>query len=434
MSNQYGDHDFELSETAGAKWARRSAMVLVVGLAILIFWMVRTSIDEVTKARGAIEPIANVQRVESFAGGQVKSVLVTPGQKVQVGDLLVTLDQTEALSDLKNIRSKSAALSLEIERLTSLVERREPDFSKFEEDFAELVTREAAALDAQLAFLEAERSVTRSQIVEKKAELAAIEAELPELMSELRIANDERAIQEDLFNRKLAPRTRLAELNTQVAQYRFELARLAGRQSVTEAEIGELEHSIERINLEETAKARSRIVDAITERRTLSEQAAKLNKRLSETEVVAPVAGVVQAIPDEKTGDVIEAGGVVAVLVPLDGGLHFVGSITPRDVAFVEVGQSVRLKVDSFDFSRYGALQGTVTEISPTTRIDQRGNAFYDLEISLQSTTISQTANDGLDVLPGMTGEADIRTGTKTVFEYVWKPIYTNLDLALSER
>jgi len=433
MSTQQSEHGFELNETSGAKWARRSAMILVVGLAILLFWMVRTSVDEVTKARGAVEPVADVRRVESLAGGQVNAVLVSPGQKVKAGDLLVTLDQTKARSDFRNVSSKVASLSLEIERLTSLVERRDPDFSGYEEEFSDLIDRENAALNAQLAFLEAERAVTRSQITEKNAEMAAIVAEIPELMSQLRIAGEERAVQEDLVERKLAPRARLAELSGQEAQYRFELARLAGRQSVTEAEIGELELSIEKLDFEETAKARARIVDAISEKRALSEQAAALEKRLRETEVLAPIDGIVQSIPDEKTGDVIEAGGLVAILVPLEGGLHFVGSITPRDIAFVEVGQPVRLKIDSFDFSRYGALHGKVTEISPTTRVDQRGNAFYDLEISLDRTSFRET-EDGLDVLPGMTGEADIRTGAKTVFEYVWKPVYTNLDLALSER
>ena len=433
MSTQQSEHGFELNETSGAKWARRSAMILVVGLAILLFWMVRTSVDEVTKARGAVEPVADVRRVESLAGGQVNAVLVSPGQKVEAGDLLVTLDQTKARSDLRNVSSKVVSLSLEIERLASLVERRDPDFSGYEEEFSDLIDRENAALNAQLAFLEAERAVTRSQITEKNAEMAAIVAEIPELMSQLRIAGEERAVQEDLVDRKLAPRARLAELNGQEAQYRFELARLAGRQSVTEAEIGELELSIEKLDFEETAKARARIVEAISEKRSLTEQAAALEKRLRETEVLAPIDGIVQSIPDEKTGDVIEAGGLVAILVPLEGGLHFVGSVTPRDIAFVEVGQSVRLKIDSFDFSRYGALHGKVTEISPTTRVDQRGNAFYDLEISLDRTSFRE-AGDGLDVLPGMTGEADIRTGAKTVFEYVWKPVYTNLDLALSER
>lgn len=433
MSKFHSDRTLDLNDTATFVWMRRAAVVILVGLGTLVAWMVYTPVDEIAKARGTVEPIAQVKRVESRHGGQLAELMVSRGQIVAADELVAVLDQTETQSALDAANTRIVGLSLEVERLLALAEGREPDFSVHAEGFADLVEREKSALVATRAFIHAERSVIQSQINEKLAEIAAIDEEQPQLMQQIAVAEEERSVQQDLRDRGLSARTKLAELRQQEAKYRFDLAQLSGRRTIAEAEVSELKASLTRVELDEFAKARGRIADADSQRRALQAEASALQSRVAETEIRSPVAGVVQAIPDDSVGDVIDPGGMVVTIVPAEGGYRFNGRLSPRDVGFVTVGQPVRLKIDSFDYSRFGALPGIVEEISPTTEVDERGTAFYEVLVQLESDHF-RDIEDGLVVIPGMTGEADIKTGAKTVFQYIWKPIYTNLDLALTER
>ncbi|MBE1294613.1 MAG: HlyD family type I secretion periplasmic adaptor subunit [Rhodobacteraceae bacterium] len=433
MKDKKALEPFRIDESPTAKWVERASWATVIGLVAVVGWSLSAKVDEVAKARGAVEPIAMVQRVESRHGGQVEEVLVRAGEMVAEGDVLVTMNRTEAQSALSATDARIAGLSLEVERLTSFVEKRAPDFSLYAKEYPELVAFETAAIQTQENFLSAERSVLEAQIKAKRAELDAIREQRPELERQIEVAQEERAIEEDLVERGLSARARMVELIEREAQYRFDLSRLAGRETITEAAIVELQSSIERVDLDQNSTARNRIVDAVAERRALLAEAQALRARVDEAEVTAPLAGLVQTLPDESSGDVIEAGGMVAAIVPAEGGVRFSGRLSPRDVAFVTVGQPVRVKIESFDFSRYGSLDGVVEEVSPTTIFDERGQAFYEVLVSLPRDYF-RAPEDQLFLLPGMTGEADIVTGSKTVFQYVWKPVFTNLDLALTER
>lgn len=433
MSDRKAPVPFRIDQGPTTRWVQAAAVATVAGLLLVIAWSIVAQVDEVAKARGAVEPVALVQRVESSHGGSIETIFARVGQDVAAGDVLVTMNRTEAQSALDAMQAKIAGLTLEIERLVAFVEKRPPDFSAYSETYPELVAFEIAALQSQEAFISSERRVLEAQVKQKQSELQAIRNQRPELEKQISIADEERKIEEGLVERGLSARPRMVELIERAAQYRFDLARLAGRETITEAAIAELLSSMERLELDQSSTARNRIVDASSERRALLAQADALMERVADSEVVAPIAGTIQSLPDETSGDVIEAGGVVATIVPAEGGVRFAGRLAPRDVAFVDIGQTVRVKVESFDFSRYGALEGTVEEVSPTTITDERGVAYYEVQVAL-AQDFFRDPEDGLKLRPGMTGEADIVTGSKTVFQYLWKPVFTNLDLALTER
>ena len=217
------------------------------------------------------------------------------------------------------------------------------------------------------------------------------------------------------------------------ADYEFQLAELTGRAAVLRARKTELEQRLSEIDVGEADIASARIADVNRDLFEVAERIARLIRRLAQTEFRTPVAGTVQSLPETVVGRFIEAGGLVAEIVPRDVSLRFEGALSPRDVGFVTVGQPVRLKIDTFDFSRFGALEGRVAEVSPTTVNDDQGASHYQVLIDLPQAFFGEDPQR-FALLPGMTGEADITTGSKTVFAYLWKPVFTNLDLALTER
>ncbi|ASP35767.1 HlyD family type I secretion periplasmic adaptor subunit [Labrenzia sp. VG12] len=457
MKPSHLDDQFELNDGKAVRLTNMAAAAIGVCLVAFVAWSVMTPIDEVAKARGVVEPVSEVQQLQTEHGGALASVLVRKGDIVSQGDTIAIFDHDDVRSELREAQAKALALSLEKERLLALVEARAPDFDKVagaalaplnliavktgeealpQEDveaIQELIDREIAALEARQAFLDNEREVIARQVAEKNADLKAIGSERPAVERQLAVAKELTTTLHGLVERGLTPRPRLVEAVQEEARYDYELATLSGRKAVIEAEIAELHEDMERIDLNEAAEARDRIAEINGERRVVAEQIARLRQRVLSTELKSPVAGYVQSIPDTVVGRVIEPGGLVAEIVPRDVGLRFAAQLQPRDVGFVSVGQRVNLKIDAFDFSRYGALEGAVTEVSPTTIVDERGTAFYEVLVEVPVTYFRDNP-DQFALLPGMTGEADILTGKKTVFEYIWKPVFTNLDLALSER
>ncbi|MDX5595465.1 HlyD family type I secretion periplasmic adaptor subunit [Pseudovibrio sp. SPO723] len=451
------DEQFELNDGKAVRLMNFAAAAIGVCLVLFVAWSVLTPIDEVAKARGVVEPISEVQQLQTEHGGALASVLVRKGDIVSLGDTIAVFDHYDVHSELREAQAKALGLALERERLLSLVEGRQPDFQSVteavikpveifveqmgEEEIPqadkraihELIEREVAALESREAFLENERQVVQRQIAEKRADLEAIGSERPAVERQLAVAKELTTTLHGLVDRGLASRPRLVEAVKEEAKFDYELATLSGRKAVIEAEIAELQESLERIDLNEASDARARIAEINGERRVVDEQIARLRQRALATELKSPVYGYVQSVPDTVVGRVIEPGGIVAEIVPRDVGLRFAAQLQPRDVGFVSVGQHVNLKIDAFDFSRYGALQGSVLEVSPTTIVDERGAAYYEVLVEVPVTYFRNNPEQ-FALLPGMTGEADILTGKKTVFEYIWKPIFTNLDLALSER
>lgn len=447
----------EMSDAPVVRLANAGSLIVMVCVALLIGWMLVTQVDEIAKARGAVEPVSEVQRLQSEFGGAIESVRVERGEFVNEGDLMVVLDATEFASQLREARAEALSLQLERERNLALVEGREPDFQTIRSTVVrselsvdvelglgrelslqeaivdQVVARERAAFDARLALLENERQVIRRRTIGTRADIAAIEAERPALERQLAVAKEQVNTMGELVERKIAPRPQLVSAIEAEANYDYQLAQLSGRRAVLEAELAELGEHLEDVDLAENAAARQRITEINQALLALEEQIVRLLRRVRSTEVRAPVSGIVQSVPETIVGRVIDAGGLVAEIVPQNVSLRFAAELRPRDVGFVTAGQPVNLKIDAFDFSRYGALPGEVSEVSPTTIVSDEGVAYYEVLVDIPKPYFRDDPTR-FALLPGMTGEVDILTGKKTVFEYVWKPIYTNLDLAFSER
>lgn len=448
---------FELNEGALARFSRIGALAALFCVVLFIGWMVVTPVDEIAKAQGAVEPVSEVQRLQSEFGGSVAAVLVRRGDLVQAGDVLVVFDRSELTSQLREARVTQLSLRLRREHLLALVEKREPDFGPMAERarlaamglamlkaddgdlvvaddiVRQLIQRETAAFESRRAYLANARQVVESQIAAKEADLAAVAAERPALERQLAVAKEEVAVLQELLDRGLGQRPRFVEAVEEEASFEYQLATPTGRDAVLAAQVEELRRRLEEIDLDEAARIRAEVSRINADIQIAQEQVVRLLRRVSTAELRAPVSGFAQSVPDTVVGRFIEPGGLVAEIVPRDVALRFAARLQPRDVGFVSPGQSVNLKIDAFDFSRYGALSGQVTDVSPTTIVDDRGAAWYEVLVDIP-TPYYRDDPERFSLLPGMTGEADILIGKKTIFEYVWKPIYTNLDVALSER
>ncbi len=182
-----------------------------------------------------------------------------------------------------------------------------------------------------------------------------------------------------------------------------------------------------------TSDARNERAARLEQLREANVTLAALRNRAQDIEVKAPVNGIVHKVSETPIGTVLPAGGTVCEIVPTDGGVLMQVRVAPRDIGFVHVGQKAVVKADAFEYGRFGAIQGDVVRIAPSSTTAQPGQEpFFPVEVELEHGYVG--TDESHVVTPGMTGEASILTGEKTIFQYLLKPIYTTLGSALHER
>jgi adhesin transport system membrane fusion protein len=409
-----------------------SAAAIMIVVAAVLLWSLLTPVDEVARAPGAMAPVGEVQLVDARDGGLIRQMLVSEGMKIEKGAPLVRFDRVRARGALAVAMAKEVALELTIERETAFIEDRPPNFGAHAKDYPGLVQRETAALQAQRDLLAADVLVIEQQMVGKRAQLDAVQAQMPAFKEEIEAIDKSRNIIEGLTGKGLGSQLKLAELIEQRARAGRAMSEAEGLRIVTRGQIEELTLAIASRRKKAQAEAAEKRAEVGADYRRAVEEIADLSDRVETEFSVAPVAGLIQSLPKPRVGQVINPGDVVAEIVPSGEQLVFDARLSPRDIGFVAKGQLARVKVDAYDFSRYGALEGVVDSISATTVADPRGTPYYRLRIRLNKAKFRDDEN--LSVQAGMTGEANVRTGSKTVFQYLWKPIFTNLNLALSER
>lgn len=406
-----------------------------VALCVIAFvtWSVVTQVDEIAKAKGAVIPEGEKQVLQSAIGGKLKKILVKEGQLVEKGQPLVEFDATFQRTALEELKSQQVTLLASIERMNALLDNREPNFGEFEIDFPEIVSQQKAQLNAQKALYFQKRIVLEKDSEQIAEQLRSVEKSLPSYMKELGATKQELSILEKGYKAGNISRLRVLEMRQKLASIEQKIEEARGKKSVLMKQADSNDQKIQQLLAEEQAKVSDDRSKAVSDLSALNARVRSSEAKLTNTLLVSPLQGLVQSLPSTQNGGVIQPGGTVVEIVPVGGKADFKARLSPRDIGFVNVGQPTRIKIDAFDYSRFGALKGEVESISPTTSQSERGEIYYEVVVSVE-TPYFRDNPESFSILPGMTGEVDITTGEKSVFQYLWKPIYTNISVAFGER
>lgn len=411
---------------------RRILQVLSLGAAAFLGWSVVGQVREVAKASGEIVPAGKVQTVGHLEGGIVAEVLVEEGQLVEKGTPLVRLQETATFSDLEKVQTRLQFLAREEQRLAQYPQETKDGTPVFAEglDFSEA---QQAALEAQQRALEQEQQALKARIDEKEAELASVVERISFQKTQVEIEAEKFSIQQSLFDQGYTSKRRYLDAKSahQIAQ--SELSELMGRKGRAEAQLAEAKASLQRsiaAAAEELAEERSRVVQ---ERSELAFEAEKQKDRFDRLFVRAPASGHVKALNLKGPGSVLAPGDVVAEIVPSDTNLVAEVRVSPRDIGHVEVGDEADIAITTFDPNIQGTLKGKVAVLSASSFRDEYGNYYFKAKIPLPSNMIGKGSREET-ISPGMVVDAKIVTGSKSVMQYLLKPVTRAIGDPLSER
>ena len=357
----------EIVETPPSPIGRAIVFIIAAVFSIALAWACIGTVDIVAVAPGKIIPSGRTKTIQPFETGVVRAIHVRDGQDVRAGDVLIELDPTMSGAELGHLKSDLMAAQLDAARLRAALSGQDDPLTAFKPPQgapSDLIQMQRRFLESQVAEQNAKIAAIDRQVAQKEAERATIKAAIEKLKATIVPLQERVEIRKQLFTRELGSKILyLTDLQDLVGQQQ-EIAVQQSRYSEADAAIAALVETrnktvaeYQRGLLDELAKAQQKAAG-------LAQDVIKAEQRTSLQTLTAPVDGVVQQLAIHTIGGVVTPAQALMVIVPAETHLEVEAMISNRDIGFVEVGQDAAIKIDTFNFTRYGLLHGEVLTVS----------------------------------------------------------------------
>lgn len=371
-------------------------MVVLVTLFLVLFftWAWFCKVDEVSNGPGQVIPTLRDQKIQSRDGGILTDLYVREGQIVEKGSILAQLDPTQGESSLEESSARYRAALAAGARLRAEASGADhPDFPPELNGYPQLVQSETALFNAR-----------RKNLADT---LASLNSSLNYLTKQINITRS---------------------LLSSGAASQVDLLKEERDRSDLQLKISDAQTGYQVKTQEELAKADAEV-------KALQPVVAGRQASLNKLTLRAPVRGIIKSLDVTTIGGVIPPNGTLMSMVPLDDQLLVEARISPRDIAFIRPGLEAKVKVTAYDYSIYGGLKGKVVTISPDTIRDEvkPENIYYRVFVLTDSDSLVNAKGKHFPIVPGMVTSTDIKTGSRTIWDYLTKPL-NKVNEALHER
>lgn len=379
-------------ETSTGRILIWSSAVAIIGFLIWADW---AELDQITRASGQVIASSRNQVIQVPEGGVLSELPVKEGAIVKRGQLLARFDKTKAEAGYLESAAKAAALKATVARLNAEVFGGEPKFPPDLEGYPEFS-------ENQLALFNKRRSAVNEEIQALEQSKVLIKEELDMNIPLVKTGD--------------VSRSEILKLRRQVVDI--------------QAQITNRKNKYLQDSQAELSKAQEDLAGVL-------QIVAQRNEQLGFTEVHSPMDGIVRSVRITTLGGVARPGDEIMQIVPVDGDLIVEAKVTPADIAFIKPGLSATVKLDAYDYSIYGVLKGQVSYISADTlNEDNRNNEqpYYRVQIKIREQNLVSKKQERIEIQPGMTALVEIKTGQKSVLQYLTKPITKTLNESMGER
>ncbi len=421
-----------IEEVDSARLSMAIIVTIVLFIVAAVVWAAFTQIDEVVVTNGEVMPVSKIYTIQHLEGGEIQNILVKEGEEVQAGQVLVVFDPTVPKLELQQIRARNAAIinsGQELQKLLDISQQNlsnkiegSPELNQYsgihttptqpestEKETAKAEPRKVNPIENQYLTVTAFKQ-------EAEADIAQFDTLLEILTKRLTIMLQEKDMYEKLIDKGVISKKDYLELLRVITQVEEEINKAKAAHLETQYSI------------------------------------SKLEQRLNNIEVKAPVHGLVKGL-QAHISNIIQPGGYLMDIVPVEN-LIVESRLKSSDVGLVRIGDKVHVKIDTYDYTRFGEIQGTLVKISATTFLENPSNpsslsssgaapgtptnnqgtsAFYKASIQLDKTYVGDNPNNN-KLLPGMTVIADIHVGTKSLLKYLLKPVHAAIETSFREQ
>jgi adhesin transport system membrane fusion protein len=426
-----------------------SSMALVLFLLIFafftfaIYWAYVSPIDELARGEGKVIPSEKIQTIQSLDGGIISDILISEGQIVKKDQPLMKIDTTRFQASFEENKKTYTHLLITQTRLEaeSKIDLDKPlptlEFSKeIIQEAPEFAKSDQQLFKKRIDELLSTIETLDFQYRQKKQELVETKNKTYQLSRSLKLVGQERDTIAKLVERR-------SRSNVDLLKIKKEYSQLRGDLNAARLSIPRLELAIEEAKNKKEEKLKTFKAEVFNELQKINTEIKKYESKLiseedklSKTILVSPVNGIIKQINMNTIGGVIKSGMDLIEIVPDSEILLVEAKIDPKDIAFINPKQQAIVKITAYDFSIYGGLDGKIVEISADSIKDKESRdekSYYKVVIRTEKNYLEKDG-EKLPIIPGMIASVDIKTGKKTILDFILKPILKTKQNALHER
>jgi len=426
----------EIVETPASPLGRTIALSLAAFFTIAIIWATVGHVDVKAIAQGRIVPEGGVKTIQPLEIGKVRTIHVRDGDRVREGDLLIELDPTESEVDVDQLQRELIETRVRLIRLRAYlrgIDGRSSEFEPPAEADPRVVRMHREQLSSDLLAHEAEMASLDADLARRAADIQAIKAEISKYQQLLPLLTEREVDVNRLLQQGHTPKPEWMRVKQDLIEAQEDLA-ISGHR-LAEAEAG----------MQAAFKEQNRVV-AVASREALSEM-VEANRRNDEivlalkkaaqreglTRLTAPVDGVVQQLAVRTVGGVVTPAEPLMVVVPDDAPLEIEALVLNKDKGFVRAGQPAEVKVETFNFTKYGTIDGEVITLAQDAIEDERLGLVYPARIAMKENTVL-VQGEPVALTSGMSVTVEVKTGDRRIIEFLLSPLLRAVDESLVER
>jgi adhesin transport system membrane fusion protein len=401
----------------------------------LIYWAYNAEIDALTRGQGKVIPSTQVQVIQNLEGGIVSEILVSEGESVKKGDILIKIDDTGFVSSF--VESQLRYNELQAKSIRLLAESTGTPFNANEairKNSPELIKYEESLYLSNKEQLENSVLIYKHRLEQKKDELREAEARLSNLTKSYEFITKELALNKPLVDKGIVSEVEYLKLQREASTIEGQMKSTKLSIPRLNSIIDEQRNNILEIQFKFRNIAKEKFNETKAEMTRIESANIAREDKVNRTLVRSPVDGTIKQLLVNTVGGVVKPGMNIIEVVPTEDNLLIEAKIKPADIAFLFPGQRAIVKFSAYDFAIYGSIKGTLTHISADTIYDEASRQNYYLVRIKTDENYLGNKEKKLNIMVGMTADVDIITGKKTVLDYILKPILRARENVLSER
>lgn len=410
-----------------------SLSISAMAAAALVFSFV-AHMDVVVSLQGKVIPAGKSKVVQPLEAGVVLAIGVRDGQSVKAGDVLVELDITNSGADRDRVERELWEARAEVLRANAQLSG-QSHFIAPADMPPEVVQNQNAVLQSRLAEQSAKLAALDSELTKRRADADAINSGLTQSRNSLPLITQKHHMREELAQTGHVAQTAVIETQMELINVQKDIAVQGNRLQESQAGLAAANEQHAQAVAEFRSRASGELLEAVKKRDIAEQDLIKTRQRLQQQTLRAPIDGVVQQLAVTTVGGVVTAAQPLMTIVPENTPLELEAQVLNRDIGHVRVGQRVINKVETYDFTRYGYIEGEVLWVGTDAIQDQKLGPVFPVRIALAQTHTPTSVNGRIgEVKAGMTVTADIRTDERRLLEYLIAPMLRYKQEALRER
>ncbi|NLS14422.1 HlyD family type I secretion periplasmic adaptor subunit [Vibrio sp. SM6] len=410
----------------------KTLFVFFVIVLIAIIFAAQAKLDIVVSVRGELLLESDVEKVQHLEGGILDEMLVRQGDVVFKGQPIARLRSVDRNTQLNTVDTEIIQLELDKIRLQSLIHAHQPDYSRFIEGYPTLVAANQQAWQQESEKNQSNESLILHDIQHKQSLIQSITKRRSSAARQLDLIRQQLEIKQTLHQEEMASHVDVLNMQVQESNMIREIENMDEGLLNERFELSKLKKQHKDLITSRNSEYRATLMDTDNALKLKQIQKPQHSDQVDRLLVYAPIDGVVDKVHFNFHSAVIPPGQSIADIAPLNNQLHGEAKIPRKEMGFVEVGQRVKVKFDTYNFAKFGVVEGQITSISRSSYQEEE-EEFYLAAIRIEQNFVENSGTQ-YKLSPYMEFTADVKTGSRRVIEYAARPVVTALNNAFDER